>query len=52
MRGEKSQTELLESFDEKEEATVIYTFVKVGESYKLFKYTKITDHDETKKVRT
>lgn len=41
-KGERpnSDTQLLENYEEKINATVVYTFVKTGEDYKLFKHTK------------
>jgi len=61
-KGERanSDTDLLENYEEKEESTAVYTFVKSGEDYKLFKHikrtTKATGEDDTsverKEVRT
>ena len=43
-KGERANTttELLESYEETTTSTAVYTFVKVGEEYKLFKHSKYT----------
>lgn len=43
-KGERPNqtTQLLENYENKTESTAVYTFVKVGEEYKLFKHSKYT----------
>jgi len=57
-KGERAngETSLLENYEVKEERNIVYTFVKTGEEYKLFKHSKSTtketgEDDETLEMK-